>query len=120
MADRPTLVDPPIEDLLRIEGNSKFQLVRATSMRAREISEYFNGLGSGHGAIVPPQVTVVTNKSLSFAMEEIYEGKCVVKRLTAEELAARKEAEELAAQAAAESRSLEDLDLDGLLARADD
>ena len=75
MAERPTLVDPPIETLLEKVGDSKFTLVAVTAIRAREINEYYNGLGSGHGALIPPQVTSLSNKSLSLAMEELYEGK---------------------------------------------
>ena len=58
MAERPTLVDPPIENLLEKVGDSKFTLVAVTAIRAREINEYYNGLGSGHGALIPPQVTL--------------------------------------------------------------
>ena len=57
MAERPTLVDPPIEALLDKVGDSKFTLVAVSAIRAREINEYYNGLGSGHGALIPPQVT---------------------------------------------------------------
>ncbi len=78
MAERPTLVDPPIEVLLDKVGESKFTLVAVSAIRAREINEYYNGLGSGHGALIPPQVTSLSNKSLSLAMEELYEGKLQV------------------------------------------
>ncbi len=61
MAERPTLVDPPIETLLAKVGDSKFTLVAVTAIRAREINEYYNGLGSGHGALIPPQVTSLSN-----------------------------------------------------------
>jgi DNA-directed RNA polymerase subunit omega len=83
--DRPTLVDPPIEPLLSAAENSKFSLVAVAAMRAREINEYYNGLGAGHGTIVPPQVNSMSNKSLSLALEELYEGKLEVKRPTPEE-----------------------------------
>jgi DNA-directed RNA polymerase subunit omega len=86
MAERPTLVDPPIENLLHKVGDSKFTLVAVTAVRAREINEYWNGLGSGHGRIIPPQVSSLSNKSLSLAMEELYEGKLEFHRPTAEEL----------------------------------
>ena len=88
MAERPTLVDPPIEDLLSKVGDSKFTLVAVSAIRAREINEYYNGLGSGHGALIPPQVTSLSNKSLSLALEELYEGKLEFHRPTPEELAA--------------------------------
>jgi DNA-directed RNA polymerase subunit omega len=39
--------------------------------RGRQINSYFNQLGEGLGAIVPPQVTSVSRKPLSIALEEI-------------------------------------------------
>ncbi|OYV65437.1 MAG: DNA-directed RNA polymerase subunit omega [Actinobacteria bacterium 21-64-8] len=108
MAERPTLVDPPIETLLHKVGDSKFTLVAVTAIRAREINEYYNGLGSGHGALIPPQVSSVSNKSLSLAMEELYEGKLQFHRPTAEEL----EAERLQTVAQEEARLEETSDLD--------
>lgn len=71
---RSTMIDPPIEDLLD-KVNSKFTLVTLSSMRARQINSYFNQLGEGLGAIVPPQVTSVARKPLSIALEEIAAGK---------------------------------------------
>src|ERR1700761_995222 len=71
---RSTMIDPPIEDLLD-KVNSKFTLVTLSSLRARQINSYFNQLGEGLGAIVPPQVTSVARKPLSIALEEIYAGK---------------------------------------------
>ena len=108
MAERPTLVDPPIETLLNKVGNSKFTLVAVTAIRAREINEYYNGLGSGHGALIPPQVSSLSNKSLSLAMEELYEGKLQFHRPTLEEL----EAERLHAEAQELARLDETSDLD--------
>jgi DNA-directed RNA polymerase subunit omega len=97
MAERPTLVDPPIETLLAKVGDSRFTLVAVASIRAREINEYYNGLGQGHGQLIPPQVTSLSNKSLSIAMEELFQGNLEFHRPTAEEL----EAERAAAAAAA-------------------
>lgn len=108
MAERPTLVDPPIESLLEKVGDSKFTLVSVTAIRAREINEYYNGLGAGHGVVIPPQVTSVSNKSLSLAMEELYEGKLQFHRPTEEEI----EAERLAAEAREQARLEESSDLD--------
>jgi len=71
-----TMMTPPIEDLLELAG-SKFSLVTLSSKRAREINAYFNQLGEGLGAIVPPQVTSVARKPLSIAFEEIGGGKIV-------------------------------------------
>jgi hypothetical protein len=95
MAERPTLVDPPIETLLNKVGDSK-------------INEYYNGLGSGHGALIPPQVTSLSNKSLSLAMEELYQGKLEFHRPTPEEL----ENERLQAVALEEARQDANNDLD--------
>lgn len=71
-----TMMTPPIERLLDDAG-SKFSLVILSSKRAREINSYFNQLGEGLGAIVPPQVTSVARKPLSIAFEEIGGGKIV-------------------------------------------
>ena len=50
---RPTMMDPPVEDLLdRVD--SKFTLVTLAAKRGRQINSYFNQLGEGLGAIVPP------------------------------------------------------------------
>jgi DNA-directed RNA polymerase subunit omega len=84
---RPTLMDPPIEQLLDTV-DSKFTLVALGAMRARQINSYYNSLGQGIGAIVPPQVTSVSNKSLSIAFQEIAEDRATYHRPTAEELAA--------------------------------
>jgi DNA-directed RNA polymerase subunit omega len=80
-------MDPPIEDLLD-KVDSKFTLVALGSMRARQINSYYNSLGQGIGAIVPPQVTSVSNKSLSIAFQEIAETRATYHRPTPEELAA--------------------------------
>jgi DNA-directed RNA polymerase subunit omega len=84
---RPTLMDPPIEQLLDTV-DSKFTLVALGAMRARQINSYYNSLGQGIGAIVPPQVTSVSNKSLSIAFQEIAEDRATFHRPTPEELAA--------------------------------
>ncbi len=65
-----TMIEPPIEDLLDRAG-SKFRLVTVSAMRARQINAYFNKLGDGLGASVPPQVTSTARKSLSIAFEEL-------------------------------------------------
>ena len=71
---RSTMIDPPIESLLD-KVDSKFTLVTLASKRARQINSYFNQLGEGLGAIVPPQVASVARKPLSIALEEIAAGK---------------------------------------------
>lgn len=65
-----TMMNPPIEDLLS-RVDSKFSLVTLAARRARQINSYFNQLGEGLGAIVPPQVTSVARKPLSIGFEEI-------------------------------------------------
>ena len=71
-----TMMNPRIEELLdRVD--SKFTLVTLAAQRARQINAYFNQLGEGLGAIVPPQVTSVARKPLSIAFEEIAADKIV-------------------------------------------
>jgi DNA-directed RNA polymerase subunit omega len=76
MAQRASLMNPRMEHLLE-RVDSKFTLVTLSAMRAREINDYYNQLGEGLGKIVPPQVTSVSRKPLSIAMEEIEVGKIV-------------------------------------------
>jgi len=64
------MMDPPIE-ILMDKVNSRFALVTVSARRARQINSYFNQLGEGLGAIVPPQVASVSRKPLSIALEEI-------------------------------------------------
>jgi DNA-directed RNA polymerase subunit omega len=111
--ERPTLIDPPIEPLLDAAEHSKFTLVAVAAMRAREINEYYNGLGAGHGAIIPPQVNSMSNKSLSLAFEELYEGKLQVRRPTPEE----REQERLELEAAEQAQR--DATLDDFITRND-
>ena len=89
---RATMMDPPIENLLdKVE--SKFTLVSLSAKRARQINSYFNQLGEGLGAIVPPQVTSVSRKPLSIALEEIAEDKIVPVALPPEEIEGEEQAE---------------------------
>src|SRR6266700_322855 len=81
MADRrASLMEPRIEPLMS-KVDSKFTLVTLSSMRAREINDYYNQLGEGLGRIVPPQVTSVSRKPLSIALEEVEAGKVVYERI---------------------------------------
>lgn len=81
MADRrPSLMEPKLEGLLG-HVDSKFTLVTLSSRRAREINDYYNQLGEGLGRIVPPQVTSVSRKPLSIALEEVEAGKIVYERV---------------------------------------
>ena len=95
MAPRASLMTPRMEHLLE-RVDSKFTLVTLSAMRAREINDYYNQLGEGLGKIVPPQVTSVSRKPLSIAMEEIEAGKIEGDPLPTEE----ERAEAAAAEAA--------------------
>src|SRR5205823_8907963 len=77
---RASLMDPRMERLLQ-RVDSKFTLVTLAAMRAREINDYYNQLGEGLGKIVPPQVTSVSRKPLSIALEEISANKIVYERI---------------------------------------
>jgi DNA-directed RNA polymerase subunit omega len=104
MPPKATLMDPRMEQLLE-RVDSKFTLVTLAAMRAREINDYYNQLGEGLGKIVPPQVTSVSRKPLSIALEEIEADKIeavpLPPELTEEEIAAA-EAEIAAALLAAQ------------------
>ena len=107
---RPSLMEPRIETLMS-KVDSKFTLVTLAAMRAREINDYYNQLGEGLGKIVPPQVTSVSRKPLSIAMEEIEVGKIEWQPLpTEEELAEIAAAEAAAAEAAAADGTFGDAD----------
>jgi DNA-directed RNA polymerase subunit omega len=88
---RPSLMEPRIEALMH-KVDSKFTLVTLSAMRAREINDYYNQLGEGLGRIVPPQVTSVSRKPLSIALEEVAAGKIVYERIEPEEEVAADEA----------------------------
>ena len=77
---RASLMEPRIEQLMS-KVDSKFTLVPLSSMRAREINDYYNQLGEGLGRIVPPQVTSVSRKPLSIAMEEVAANKIMYERI---------------------------------------
>ena len=81
---RASLMQPRIEQLMS-KVDSKFTLVTLSSMRAREINDYYNQLGEGLGRIVPPQVTSVSRKPLSIAMEEVAADKIVYERIELDE-----------------------------------
>ena len=85
MADRrASLTEPRIEALMR-QVDSKFTLVTLSAMRAREINDYYNQLGEGLGRIVPPQVTSVSRKPLSIALEEVAAAKIEFERIFPDE-----------------------------------
>lgn len=87
MERRTSLMHPLLEDL-QSKVDSKFTLVSLAAKRARQINSYFNQLGEGLGTIVPPQVTSLSRKPLSIALEEIEAGKIVYERTDEEEPAA--------------------------------
>jgi len=101
---RPSLMEPRIEQLMG-KVDSKFTLVTLAAMRAREINDYYNQLGEGLGRIVPPQVTSVSRKPLSIALEEVASGKIVYERIPFEEL------QQLEADAAAAEGEFGDTEL---------
>ncbi len=74
-----TMMNPSIEDLLA-RVDSKFTLVTLASRRARQVNAYYNQLGEGLGAIVPPQVASTARKPLSIAFEEIAADKITYER----------------------------------------
>jgi DNA-directed RNA polymerase subunit omega len=105
MPQKATLMDPRMEELLE-RVDSKFTLVTLAAMRAREINDYYNQLGEGLGKIVPPQVTSVSRKPLSIALEEIEADKIEAVPLpeeSTEEEAAAAEAEAAALLLAADA-----------------
>jgi DNA-directed RNA polymerase subunit omega len=89
---RPSLMDPRIETLMG-KVDSKFTLVTLAAMRAREINDYYNQLGEGLGRIVPPQVTSVSRKPLSIALEEVSAGKIVYERVDPDDAGAAETSE---------------------------
>lgn len=77
---RATMMDPQIETLIE-RVDSKFTLVTLSARRARQINSYFNQLGEGLGAIVPPQVATVSRKPMSISLEEIAADKITYTRI---------------------------------------
>jgi DNA-directed RNA polymerase subunit omega len=65
-----SMIYPPVEHLLE-RVDSKFTLVTLAARRARQINSYFNHLGDGLGAMVPPQVASMSRKPLSIGFEEV-------------------------------------------------
>ncbi|MEO1064995.1 MAG: DNA-directed RNA polymerase subunit omega [Actinomycetota bacterium] len=98
MQQHDSMMNPPIGELLP-QVDSKFTLVTLASTRARQINSYFNQLGEGLGAIVPPQVTSIARKPLSIAFEEIAAEKIGFERIDPEELARLAAEAEAAAEA---------------------
>jgi DNA-directed RNA polymerase subunit omega len=99
---RASLMDPRMEHLLH-RVDSKFTLVTLAALRAREINDYYNQLGEGLGKIVPPQVTSVSRKPLTIALEEIEVAKIEAQPLPPEETEEEAAAAAAAAEAGAEN-----------------
>ena len=78
-------MEPVLEELLS-QVDAKFTLVTVSARRAREINSYFNQLGDGLGAIVPPQVATVSRKPMSISLEEIAADKITYSRIDRSEL----------------------------------
>ena len=76
MKGHDTMITPEIEGLLD-RAESKFRLVALSSKRARQINSYFNQLGEGLGASIPPQLPSTARKPLSIAFEEISADKII-------------------------------------------
>ena len=77
---RASMINPTIESLLA-RVDSKFSLITVSAKRARQINAYFNQLGEGLGALVPPQVASMSRKPLSIALEEISADKIAYRRI---------------------------------------
>ena len=62
--------DVNLDDLLD-NGGGRFKTVVLSARRARQINAYFNQLGEGIGAYVPPQVHSLSRQPVTIAFEEI-------------------------------------------------
>jgi DNA-directed RNA polymerase subunit omega len=88
-ATNDSMMTPQLEVLLG-KVDSKFSLVTLAASRARELQQYYAKMGSVSSKVVPPQVASL-RKPLSMGFEEIAADKIV--RVSAEEMAERREAE---------------------------
>jgi DNA-directed RNA polymerase subunit omega len=84
---RDTMMTPQIEELLS-KVDSKFTLVTLAAKRGRQINSYFQGLGEGLGSLIPPQVTSLSRKPLTIALEEVAADKIRYERIDPATLAA--------------------------------
>ena len=78
------MIEPPLGRVLD-KTDSRFGLVVLAARRARQINAYFNQLGEGFGAYVPPQVHSLSRKPLSIALEEIDDDKVTLDTISEEE-----------------------------------
>jgi DNA-directed RNA polymerase subunit omega len=73
------MIYPKIDDLLE-HVDSKYALVIAAAKRARQINDYHHQLGEGSFEdFAPPLVESRSKNFLTMALEEIAQGKLVVK-----------------------------------------
>ncbi|MDA2966211.1 MAG: DNA-directed RNA polymerase subunit omega [Actinomycetota bacterium] len=91
-ATNDSMMTPQLEVLLG-KVDSKFSLVTLAASRARELQQYYAKMGSVSSKVVPPQVASL-RKPLSMGFEEIAADKIV--RVSADEMAERREVEEAA------------------------
>lgn len=70
------MTDINIDTLLE-NGGGRFDTVVLAARRARQINAYFNQLGEGIGAFVPPQVHSLSTQPLTIAFEEIVAEKVI-------------------------------------------
>lgn len=78
------MIEPPLGRVLA-KTDTRFSLVVLAARRARQINAYFNQLGEGFGAYVPPQVHSLSRKPLSIALEEIDNDKVTLDTISEEE-----------------------------------
>lgn len=78
------MIEPPLGRVLA-KTDTRFGLVVLAARRARQINAYFNQLGEGFGAYVPPQVHSLSRKPLSIALEEIDDDQVTLDTATDEE-----------------------------------
>ena len=65
--------DINLDELIDL-GHGRFSTVVLGARRARQINAYFNQLGEGIGAYVPPQVHSLSRQPVTIAFEEILDG----------------------------------------------
>ncbi len=70
-----SLLEPEIEKLME-HADSRFTLVMEVTKRGRQINDYFNAIRRQELTnIKGPEITAVTKRPLSIAIEEVAKGK---------------------------------------------
>ena len=73
------MMHPRIDELLENADQSRYGLVIAAAMRARQINNYHHQLGEGTFDDFPPPLVQSRSKNyLTMALEEIAEGKIII------------------------------------------